>query len=86
MRTDKLHKLSDGTFNHVRTTLNDIATSIEMDYFPKRKWSKQEKQKARVMIKAIVKKLRDRRLMRSLEKFVGERPYEGDLRLIERTI
>ncbi|GJY91567.1 hypothetical protein Tco_0506763 [Tanacetum coccineum] len=28
MRTDELHKFSDGTLNHVRTALNDIATGI----------------------------------------------------------
>ncbi|GJU79488.1 hypothetical protein Tco_0457850 [Tanacetum coccineum] len=76
----------DGTLNHVRTSLNDIATGIQMEYLPKRKWSKQDKQRARVMIKAIDKKLKDRRLMRSLEKFVGGRPYRGDLRLLQRTI
>ncbi|GKE42218.1 hypothetical protein Tco_1469502 [Tanacetum coccineum] len=86
MRIDELHKFSDGTLNHVRTALNDIDRGIEMDYLPKRKWSKQDKQRARVMIKVIDKKLRDRRLMRNLEKFVGERPYRGDLRLLERTI
>nr|GFB56349.1 hypothetical protein [Tanacetum cinerariifolium] len=32
MRTDELHKFSDGTLNHVRTALNDIAMGIEMDY------------------------------------------------------
>nr|GEU47177.1 hypothetical protein [Tanacetum cinerariifolium] len=37
MRTDELHKFSDGTLNHVRTALNDIATGIEMDYLPKKK-------------------------------------------------
>ncbi|GKC70822.1 hypothetical protein Tco_1116705 [Tanacetum coccineum] len=86
MRTDEFHKFSDGTLNHVCTALNDIALGIEMDYLPKRKWSKQDKQRARVMINAIDKKLRDRRLMRNLEKFVGGRPYGGDLRLLERTI
>ncbi|GJV28385.1 hypothetical protein Tco_1384833 [Tanacetum coccineum] len=86
MRTDELHKFSDGTLNHVRTSLNDIATGIQMEYLPKRKWSKQDKQRARVMIKAIDKKLKDRRLMRSLEKFVGGRPYKGDLWLLQRTI
>ncbi|GJT04632.1 hypothetical protein Tco_0839094 [Tanacetum coccineum] len=74
MRTDELHKFSDGTLNHVRTTLNDIATRIQMGYFPKRRWSPQDKRRARVMISAIDRKLRDRRLMRSLEKFVGGRP------------
>nr|GEU92668.1 hypothetical protein [Tanacetum cinerariifolium] len=37
MRTNELHKFSDITLNHGRTALNDIATGIEMDYFPKRK-------------------------------------------------
>ncbi|GJW20995.1 hypothetical protein Tco_0031617 [Tanacetum coccineum] len=37
MRTDELHKFSDSTLNHVCTTLNDIATGIQMDYLPKRK-------------------------------------------------
>ncbi|GJR79651.1 hypothetical protein Tco_0150436 [Tanacetum coccineum] len=86
MRTNKLHKFSDGTLNHVRTALNDIAIGIQMEYLPKRKWSKKDKQRARVMINAIDKKLRDRRLMCSLEKFVGGRPYGGDLRLLRRTI
>ncbi|GJX68677.1 hypothetical protein Tco_0304404 [Tanacetum coccineum] len=86
MRTDKLHKFSDGTLNHIRTSLNDIAIGIQIEYLPKRKWSKQDKQRARVMIKAIDKKLKDSRLMRSLEKFIGGRPYRGDLRLLQRTI
>ncbi|GKF09909.1 hypothetical protein Tco_0044133 [Tanacetum coccineum] len=85
MRTDELYKFSDGTLNHVRTALNDIDRGIEMDYLLKRKWSKQDKKRARVMINAINKKLRDRRLMRSLEKFIGGRDYVGDLRLLERT-
>ncbi|GJT35510.1 hypothetical protein Tco_0925929 [Tanacetum coccineum] len=59
MRTDELHKFSDGTLNHVRTTLNDIATGIQMDYFLKRRWSPQDKRRARVMISAIDRKLRD---------------------------
>ncbi|GKA92807.1 hypothetical protein Tco_0814732 [Tanacetum coccineum] len=43
MRTDELHKFSDGTLNHVGTTLNDIATEIQMDYLPKRTMSPQDK-------------------------------------------
>ncbi|GJU95238.1 hypothetical protein Tco_1319994 [Tanacetum coccineum] len=52
MHTNELHKFSDGTLNHVCTALNDIATGLEMDYFPKRKWSKQNKKRAHVMIKS----------------------------------
>ncbi|GKB74735.1 hypothetical protein Tco_0936147 [Tanacetum coccineum] len=40
----------------------------------------------RVMINAIEQRNQNRRLMRSLEKFVGGRPYEGDMQLLERTI
>ncbi|GJR99511.1 retrovirus-related pol polyprotein from transposon TNT 1-94 [Tanacetum coccineum] len=61
MRTDELHKFSDDTLNHVRTALNDIATGIQIEYLPKRKWTKQDKQRARVMINAIDKKLKDTR-------------------------
>ncbi|GJY74719.1 hypothetical protein Tco_0479150 [Tanacetum coccineum] len=86
MRTEELHKFSDDTLNHVCTAFNDIAIGIQMEYLPKRKWSKQDKQRAHVMINAIDEKLRDKRLMRSLEKFVGGRPYGGDLWLLERTI
>ncbi|GJV62544.1 hypothetical protein Tco_1473372 [Tanacetum coccineum] len=86
MRTDKLHKFSDGTLDYVRTALSDIDRGIQMDYLPKRKWSKHDKQRARVMINAIDKKLRYRRLMRNLEKFIGGRPYGRDLWLLERTI
>ncbi|GJR88318.1 retrovirus-related pol polyprotein from transposon TNT 1-94 [Tanacetum coccineum] len=37
---------------------------LAMDYLPKRRWSPQDKRRARVMISAIDRKLRDRRLMR----------------------
>ncbi|GJX09601.1 hypothetical protein Tco_0199460 [Tanacetum coccineum] len=46
MRTDELHKFNDGTLNHVRTALNDIATGIQIEYLPKRKWTKQDNQRA----------------------------------------
>ncbi|GKE28239.1 hypothetical protein Tco_1443623 [Tanacetum coccineum] len=86
MHTDELHKFSDRTLNHVRTALNDIATGIQMEYLPKRRWTNQDKRRAQVMINAIDRKLRDRRLMRSLEKFVRGRPYGEDLWLLQRTI
>ncbi|GJV38199.1 hypothetical protein Tco_1410676 [Tanacetum coccineum] len=59
IRTDELHKFSDGTLNHVCINLNDIATGIQMDYLSKRRWSPQDKRRARVMISSIDRKLRD---------------------------
>ncbi|GKD85813.1 hypothetical protein Tco_1356967, partial [Tanacetum coccineum] len=52
-----------------------------MEYLPKRRWSTLEKKRDNIMIKAIDKQLKERRLIRSLEKFVGERHYKTDLRL-----
>ncbi|GKA45089.1 hypothetical protein Tco_0737885 [Tanacetum coccineum] len=86
MRTDKLHKFSDGTLNDVRTALHDIATGIRMEYLPTRKWSNLDKKRARVMVQDIDNQLYHRRLMRNLEMFIGGRIYGKDLRLLERTI
>ncbi|GKF37753.1 hypothetical protein Tco_0114511 [Tanacetum coccineum] len=66
--------------------LHDIASSLEMDYLPKRRWSKSDRKRSRIMIKAIDQQLFERRLMRNLDKFVGGREYEEDFRLHERTI
>ncbi|GKB56163.1 hypothetical protein Tco_0912349, partial [Tanacetum coccineum] len=64
----------------------DITKNIRMEYLPKRRWSALEKKRASIMIKAIDKQLKERRLTRSLEKFIGGRDYGIDLRLLQRTI
>ncbi|GJT69052.1 retrovirus-related pol polyprotein from transposon RE1 [Tanacetum coccineum] len=50
-----------------------------MEYLPKRRWSTLEKKRANIMIKAIEKQFNKRRLMRSLEKFVGGSQNRRDL-------
>ncbi|GJU88517.1 hypothetical protein Tco_1300940 [Tanacetum coccineum] len=73
LRTDELHKFSDGTFNDVRTALHDIVAGIRIEYLPMRKWSDLDKKRAWVMVQDIDKHLYQRRLIRNLEKFiVGE--------------
>nr|GFA20301.1 hypothetical protein [Tanacetum cinerariifolium] len=79
MHTDELYKVSDGTLNDVRTALHDITMRLRMDYLPMRRWSNLDKKRARVMLQDIDKQLYQIRLMRNLEKFVGERPYGEDL-------
>ncbi|GJW37412.1 hypothetical protein Tco_0060332 [Tanacetum coccineum] len=76
MRIDELHKFSDGRLNDVRTFLNDRLKGIRMEYLPQTIWRQSDKDKAGAMIQAIDKQLKTRRIMRSLEKFVGGRPYE----------
>ncbi|GJT39261.1 hypothetical protein Tco_0939126 [Tanacetum coccineum] len=55
MRTDELHKFSDGMLNSIRTALHDITLGIRMEYLPKGKWSGLDKRRARVMIQDIDK-------------------------------
>nr|GEY99291.1 hypothetical protein [Tanacetum cinerariifolium] len=85
MRSDKLYKFSDGTLTRLRTSLGYITKNIQMEYLPQRRWSSLEKKRAHIMIKAIDKQLKERRMMRSLAKFVGGRYYGTDLRLLQRT-
>ncbi|GKD00091.1 hypothetical protein Tco_1170365 [Tanacetum coccineum] len=83
MRSDELYKFSDRTLTRLQTSLDDITKNIRMEYLPKRRWSTLEKKRANIMIKAIDKQLKERRMMRSLEKFVGGRDYGTDLRLLQ---
>nr|GEY94551.1 hypothetical protein [Tanacetum cinerariifolium] len=83
---DELHKFSDGTLNDVRTALDDRLKGIRMKYLPQTIWRKSDMERASAMIQAIDKQLKTRRIMRSLERFVGGRLYEGDFRMLERTI
>ncbi|GJV92002.1 hypothetical protein Tco_1539815, partial [Tanacetum coccineum] len=86
MLIDELYKFSDGTLNDVRTALNDRPKGIRMEYLPKTIWRQSDRERAKAMIQAIEKMIKSRRIMRSLERFVGGRPYRGDLRLLQRTI
>nr|GEV12690.1 hypothetical protein [Tanacetum cinerariifolium] len=49
-------------------------------------WRKSDKDRAATMIQAIDKRLKTRRIMRSLERFVRGRLYEGDFKMLQRTI
>ncbi|GJR08685.1 hypothetical protein Tco_0791337 [Tanacetum coccineum] len=86
MCINELHKFSDGTLNDVQTALNECQKGIRMEYLPKTLWRQNDRERAKAMIQAIDKQLKSRRIIRSLEKFIGGRPYEGDLRLLQRTI
>nr|GFD43316.1 hypothetical protein [Tanacetum cinerariifolium] len=59
---------------------------IRMQYLPTTIWRRGDKERAAAMIQAIDKMLKTRRIMRSLEMFVGGRLYEGDFRMLQRTI
>ncbi|GKE64849.1 hypothetical protein Tco_1519010, partial [Tanacetum coccineum] len=68
------------------TLFKKKSTQIYGAILPGERWSTLEKKRAHFMIKDINKLLKERRTMRSLEKFVGGRLYGTDLRLLQRTI
>nr|GEV09118.1 hypothetical protein [Tanacetum cinerariifolium] len=86
MQIDELHKFSDGTLTDVRTALDDRLKGIRMKYLPESIWRKSEKDRVAAMIQVIVKQLKTRRIIRSLERFVGGRLYKGDFKMLQRTI
>ncbi|GKA51537.1 hypothetical protein Tco_0744733 [Tanacetum coccineum] len=84
MRIDELHKFSDGSLDDVRTTLNDRLKGIRMQYLPQTIWKQHDKDNTRAMIQSIDKQLKTRRIMWSLEKFIGGRPYEDQRNKVRR--
>ncbi|GJU03247.1 hypothetical protein Tco_1113585 [Tanacetum coccineum] len=62
----------------VQDKLKDMLNKLEMGYtsvMQRRRWRNLDKKWSRVMVKDINHQLLERRLMRSLEKFVGGREY-----------
>ncbi|GKB81690.1 hypothetical protein Tco_0948585 [Tanacetum coccineum] len=51
--SDEFCKFCDGMRTSVRTVLHDIASNLEMDYLPKRRLSKLDRRRSRIMIKTI---------------------------------
>nr|GEW53811.1 hypothetical protein [Tanacetum cinerariifolium] len=89
MRSDELYKFCDGTLKSVRDTRHDMETNLRMGYnkaMPRRRWGNLDKIQFYIMVKDIDRQLLERRLMRSLEKLIGEREYGKDLRLLQQTI
>nr|GFC46012.1 hypothetical protein [Tanacetum cinerariifolium] len=89
MCSHELYKFTDGTLISVQDKLKDMLNNLEMRYtsfMPRRRWSNLDKKGSCIMVKDIDHQLLERRLMRSLEKFVGGREYGEDLRLLQQTI
>nr|GEW32006.1 Gag-Pol polyprotein [Tanacetum cinerariifolium] len=69
MRSDELYKFSDGMLTRLLSSIEGITKNIDMEYLPKRRWSKLEKKRAHFMIKDINKVLSDKVLkLKNLKK------------------
>ncbi|GKC84347.1 hypothetical protein Tco_1140064, partial [Tanacetum coccineum] len=81
MRKDKVHKFRDATIKKVCNKLDYMLHNFVLDYnesMPKRKWIEKDQQRTTSMLKALENTLLTRRIMRSLECFVGGRKIETD--------
>ncbi|GKG35802.1 hypothetical protein Tco_0440956 [Tanacetum coccineum] len=85
MRAKELHKFSDDALISGRDTLSQMLHELHLGYnkaMRRRQWTRLDQQRTRFMIKSINQKLLDRRIMRSLEKFVGGKDYGEGPRLL----
>ncbi|GJT44033.1 uncharacterized mitochondrial protein-like protein [Tanacetum coccineum] len=89
MRIDKVHKFSNGTLTRIKEKLDFMVKDFKLFKFNKgmenRKWTEDDKRRSEDFIEVIERRLKIRRIFRSLESFVGGRLRDIDYRLISRT-
>ncbi|GJT76444.1 hypothetical protein Tco_1043169 [Tanacetum coccineum] len=85
MRVDEVYKFGDG---RVRDELDFMLKNFKLGYnkwMPKRAWSDKDKRQTTSILEKIEETLLTRRIMRSLECYVGGRSIKADYRLLTRT-
>ncbi|GKB79242.1 hypothetical protein Tco_0946137 [Tanacetum coccineum] len=88
MRADELYKFSDGTLKIVHDEIHHRVLNFCLGYnkeMSKRKWSTTYKRRSKLMVELIDKQMRERQIIRNLERLVGAPKLEMDYRLMTRT-
>nr|GEU81803.1 hypothetical protein [Tanacetum cinerariifolium] len=88
MRADEIYKFSDGTLKLVRDELHPRALNFRLGYnkdMSRRKWSAINRRRSELMVELIDKQMRERRIIRNLERLDGARELEMDYKLMTRT-
>ncbi|GJX34065.1 hypothetical protein Tco_0245622 [Tanacetum coccineum] len=89
MRINEVHKFSDGTLTRIKEKLDFMVKDFKLFKFNKgmenRKWTEDDKRRSEDFIEVIERRLKIRRIFRSLESFVSGRLRDIDYRLINRT-
>ncbi|GJY74740.1 hypothetical protein Tco_0479171 [Tanacetum coccineum] len=89
IRETEVHKFSDGTLRRILEKLDYIFKYYELyKYNPgmeNRIWNEDDKRRSQEFIKLIERRLKIRRIFRSLKSFVSGRIRDIDYRLIDRT-
>ncbi|GKD46912.1 hypothetical protein Tco_1271557 [Tanacetum coccineum] len=89
LRADELYKFSDGILKSVRDEIHHRVLEFRLDYnqeMPKRKWTAVDRKRSGLMVELIDKQLREREIIRNLERLVGARELEMDYKLMTRTV
>ncbi|GJS04329.1 hypothetical protein Tco_0320837 [Tanacetum coccineum] len=89
MRQTEVHKFSDGTLNRILDKLDHMVKDFKLyEYNPgmaTRIWSEDDLRRSKDCMEVIEKRLKIKRIFRSLEIFMGGRLKDVDYRLIKRT-
>ncbi|GJW68297.1 hypothetical protein Tco_0122721 [Tanacetum coccineum] len=89
MRETEVHKFSDGTLTRILEKLDVMVKDYVLFKFnpgmEHRIWSEDDKRRSQEFIKLIERRLKIRRIFRSLESFVSGRLRDVQYRLIQRT-
>ncbi|GJY60003.1 hypothetical protein Tco_0459895 [Tanacetum coccineum] len=89
LRADELYMFSDGTLKSVRDEIRHRVLEFRLDYnteMPKRKWTIGDRKRSGLMVELIDKLLRERKIIKNLERLVGARELEMDYKLMTRTV
>ncbi|GJX79298.1 hypothetical protein Tco_0327447 [Tanacetum coccineum] len=89
MRADELYKFLDGTLKTVHDEIHHRILDFCMGYnkeMSRRKWTDTDKKRPELMVELIDKQMRERRIIRNLERLVGARKLEMDYILMTRTV
>ncbi|GJR41961.1 hypothetical protein Tco_1310064 [Tanacetum coccineum] len=89
MRETEVHKFSDGTLQRILDKLDHMVKDFKLYEYNKgmetRIWSEDDRRRSKDFMGVIERRLKIRRIFRSLESFVGGRLRDVDYRLIQRT-
>ncbi|GJX52829.1 hypothetical protein Tco_0281198 [Tanacetum coccineum] len=88
MRADELHKFSDGTLKTIHDELHHRILDFYMGYnkeMSRRNWTAIDKRRSKLMVELIDKQMRERQIIRNLERLVGARELKMDYRLMTQT-
>ncbi|GKD53851.1 hypothetical protein Tco_1287238 [Tanacetum coccineum] len=88
MQADELYKFSDGTLKTVHNELHHRILNFNLGYnkeMSRRKWTVIDKRRSYLMVELINKHVRERMIIRNLERLVSARELEMDYKLMTRT-